>query len=126
MDSLADSRGRGETPWAATSRPKTHDQSLQPFSAARRLRPRRISQRRVGRAAVRTSGRWTCLASYFYPDVPGRSSNRTGLRGAAHPTPAGVKWVTFDGTQANSLSLGSMGVDAEKIIPVKFNAQAVG
>ncbi len=39
-------------------------------------------------------------------------------------TPAGVKWVTFGGT--NELLSDWMGVDAEKMIPVTFNAKAVG
>jgi hypothetical protein len=61
---------------------------------------------------------------YFYPDVPGRSSNQPVVAAPQMRTPAGVKWVTFGGT--NELLSDWMGCDAEKTIPVKFNGKAVG
>jgi hypothetical protein len=61
---------------------------------------------------------------YFYPDVPGRTSNQP-VEAAPHlRTPAGVKWVTFGGT--NELLSDWMGCNAEETIPVRFNGKAVG
>ena len=61
---------------------------------------------------------------YYYPDVPGRSSNQPVVAAPHLRAPAGVKWVTFGGT--NELLSDWMGCDAEKTIPVKFNGKAVG
>jgi hypothetical protein len=61
---------------------------------------------------------------YYYPDVPGRSSNQPVVSAPHMRAPAGVKWVTFGGT--NELLSDWMGQDAEKTIPVKFNGKAVG
>jgi hypothetical protein len=61
---------------------------------------------------------------YYYPDVPGRTSNQP-VEAAPHlRTPAGVKWVTFGGT--NELLSDWMGCNAQETIPVKFNGKAVG
>jgi hypothetical protein len=61
---------------------------------------------------------------YYYPDVPGRTSNQPVVAVAHMRRPAGVKWVTFGGT--NELLSDWMGCDAEKTIPVRFNGKAVG
>jgi hypothetical protein len=39
-------------------------------------------------------------------------------------TPAGVKWITWGGT--NELLSDWMGCNAEEMIPVKFNGKALG
>ena len=56
--------------------------------------------------------------------MPGRSSNQPVVAAPHMRTPAGVKWVTFGGT--NELLSDWMGCDAEKTIPVRFNGKAVG
>jgi hypothetical protein len=61
---------------------------------------------------------------YYYPDVPGRTSNQPVVAVPHMRRPAGVKWVTFGGT--NEMLSDWMGVDAEKSIPVRFNGEAVG
>jgi hypothetical protein len=60
---------------------------------------------------------------YYYPDVPGRSSNQPVVAAPHMRTPAGVKWVVFGGT--NELLSDWMGVNAEETIPVKFNGKAL-
>jgi hypothetical protein len=61
---------------------------------------------------------------YYYPDVPGRTSNQPVVAVPHMRRPAGVKWVMFGGT--NEMLSDWMGVDAEKSIPVRFNGKGVG
>jgi hypothetical protein len=61
---------------------------------------------------------------YYYPDVPGRTSNQPVVATPNMRVPNGVKWITFGGT--NELLSDWMGCNAEEMIPVKFNGNAVG
>jgi len=62
---------------------------------------------------------------YYYPDVPGRSSNQPVVARAHMVEPTGVKWIEFGGTE--ELLSEWMGVKkASDVIPVRFNGKAVG
>jgi hypothetical protein len=62
---------------------------------------------------------------YYYPDVPGRSSNQPVIARPHLVTATGVKWIEFGGTEA--LLSEWMGVPkASDVIPVKFNGKEVG
>jgi hypothetical protein len=62
---------------------------------------------------------------YFYPDVPGRTSNQPVVSAPHLVVPTGVKWIEYGGT-ADQMAEWLGGIDSEAFKQMHFNGKALG